>query len=157
MKSQKKQTSPVTDYIRKHSKDGYFSLDRGGHNMSLRIDHVLNIARRAEFTIEAEPEEIEVRGNAMASGDAAADKAVEDEILRRLDQGDVWAWASVTVRCTLEGFEGRDHLGCCSYKDEADFIQPGGYYDDMRVEAFCELLVAMADARKRLSLAEGRI
>lgn len=41
-----------------------------------------------------------VRGNALVSGDAALDKAVEDEILERLRRGDVWAWAEVEVRAT---------------------------------------------------------
>jgi hypothetical protein len=90
------------------------------------------------YTLTVEQDDLPVRGNAFASGDDSEDKAVEDEILRRLDQGDDWAWAYVTVTATLDGtpqFKGQDSLGGCNYKNEADFKQPGGYYDDMVKEA----------------------
>ena len=47
--------------------------------------------------IKAEPELIPVEGNASASGDDAFDREVEHNILCRIQQGDVWAWAMVTV------------------------------------------------------------
>ena len=49
------------------------------------------------ISLNAEPEPVPVRGNAMASGDDQLDQEVEDRILARLDAGDVWAWAAVTV------------------------------------------------------------
>ena len=44
------------------------------------------------YTIEvtAAQDDIPVRGNAMASGDDATDRECEDDILTRLDSGDVW-------------------------------------------------------------------
>ena len=87
------------------------------------------------YRIEVEPEHEPVRGNALASGDDAADREYEDEILARLDAGDVWAWAAVTVIAEVDGFEGRDRLGCCSYASEAHFRSPGGYFDDMKIAA----------------------
>jgi hypothetical protein len=104
-----------------------------------------------EFRIKVEQDEIEVRGNALASGDDAIDKAAEDEILARLDNGDVWAWAGVTVEAHLIAppcpgtvsptvrLVGRDFLGCCNYTDENDFKQQGGYYDDMKAQALADL------------------
>ena len=92
-----------------------------------------------EFEVIAEMDDIPVRGNAIASGDEEVDRECEDEIMRRLDNGDVWAWASVEVKATWKGFEGSDYLGGCSYEDEADFCQPGGYYDDMKGRALEEL------------------
>lgn len=86
------------------------------------------------YSIEAEVERIDVRGNAMCSGDNDFDKEVEDRILARLDDGDVWAWASVKVTARydgIDGIEGVDYLGCCSYADEADF-RNCPYYDDMK-------------------------
>lgn len=81
--------------------------------------------------VEIEPEEVSVRGNAMASGDDAADREAEDEILRRLDRGDVWAWCSVRVVVEHDGWvKASGWLGCCSYEDEEDF-RKGGYFDDM--------------------------
>jgi hypothetical protein len=32
-------------------------------------------------------------------------------------------------------FEGREHLGACSYRNRQEFMQPGGYWEDMRTEA----------------------
>jgi hypothetical protein len=93
-----------------------------------------------EFTLRADFDDIPVRGNAMASGDDAADKQYEDEILERLDRGDVWAWACVVVEARLPDLPlvGRDSLGACCYKDEKDFKR-GGYYDDMCEQAHQEL------------------
>jgi len=116
------------------------------------------------FRIEAEQDSEQVRGNALASGDKDEDRACEDEIIERLDNGDVWAWASVAVRASLditdpedEGavieFEGTDYLGACSYADEADFAQQGGYFDDMKSQAVDDLRAAMRDAVERGAVA----
>ncbi len=93
---------------------------------------------RITYTITVTEDHAAVRGNAMASGDDAADKAQEDEIIRRLNSGDVWAWATVKVTATYEEFSGEAHLGCCSYASEADF-KADAYYRDMRFEAFEDL------------------
>ncbi len=45
--------------------------------------------------VAAFPEDIPVKGNAMCSGDDDFDLQVETEILERLEQDDVWAWATV--------------------------------------------------------------
>jgi hypothetical protein len=87
--------------------------------------------REYDITLEALPETVRVKGNALASEDDALDKEVEDEILARLESGDIWAWftAKVTVRDSY-GAEASDYLGCCCYKDARDF-KLGGYYLDM--------------------------
>lgn len=93
------------------------------------------------FTLEVEQDELsDLRGNALASGDDEVDKKYEDEIMARVDRGDVWAWASVCVRAEWRGMEGENYLYGCSYKDEADFKQPGGYYDDMKRDAYADLI-----------------
>jgi len=91
------------------------------------------------FDLIVEYEQIPVRGNAMASGDDAADKAYEDEIIERLERGDVWAWAAVEVRCTHipSGIHASDYLGGCSYRDEEDF-KANGDYESMREDAYDE-------------------
>jgi hypothetical protein len=91
------------------------------------------------FILEVEQDESPVRGNAMASGDDALDKQVEDEIIERLNDGDVWAWAQVTVTAQFGPLEGHDYLGGCCYKDEEDFKQPGGYWEDMKQRAIDDL------------------
>lgn len=94
---------------------------------------------QVEFILEADYCDIPVRGNALASGDDAADKACEDEIIRRVNDGDIWAWAYVTVTAKWRDMEGRDSLGCCSYEDEEDF-KADGYYDDMKQMAYADLI-----------------
>ncbi len=91
------------------------------------------------YELEADFDDLPVRGNALASGDDAEDKRVEDEIIERLNNGDVWAWASVKVTARWKGLEGTNYLGGCSYVDEKDFKSPGGYYEDMKAEALADL------------------
>lgn len=117
---------------------------------------------KVEYTLEVEPECcVPVRGNAMASGDDVLDKKVEDEILARLEWGDVWAWCTVIVTAQVEidgeVFRGRDSLGCCSYKDEKDFKHPEGYYPSMCSEAFDDLMRSVYAARQRGIVAQQYI
>ena len=93
----------------------------------------------AAIRILAETEHIPVEGNACASGDDDFDREVERDIMGRLGQGDVWAWAAVTVIVVWGPFEAPAYLGCCSYADEEDFTQPGGYFEDLVAEALEEL------------------
>jgi hypothetical protein len=108
-------------------------------------------ADEVRFFISVQQDEIPVRGNALASGDDAADRAAEDAILARLDSGDVWAWAHVTVTAVWTSgpapshrFAERSTLGGCSYRDEAEFCGPGGYFDDMKTDALDNLNKAIA-------------
>ncbi len=87
------------------------------------------------FTIETMPEDVPVRGNVLASGNDAIDRKAEDEILADLESGNEWAWCTVKVTAKCAGYEGVDYLGCCSYENEEQFRQPGGYFDDMKREA----------------------
>lgn len=91
------------------------------------------------FELTAEQDDLPVRGNALASGDDDEDRKCEDEILRRLDQGDVWAWASVRVTARWNGYTGHDHLGACCYRDEKDFVESNDYYADMKQAALADL------------------
>jgi hypothetical protein len=97
------------------------------------------LAAHAEITISCEPEDVPVEGNALASGDAAEDRAAERWVRRQLARGNQWAWCTVIVRAEYAGLMGRDVLGCCSYKSERDFKQPGGYYQSMVDEALRDL------------------
>lgn len=109
------------------------------------------LALRATITIHAEQDDCPVRGNAMASGDDDDDRACEDVILARLDKGDLWAWASVTVRAELDEFTGENHLGGCSYLHEEDFRQQGGYFEQMQEEARTDLACALERAWETLT------
>lgn len=95
---------------------------------------------QVNFTLTIEPEDIPVRGNAMASGNDATDKKYEDEIIERLNNGDLWAWCSVCVTAERKGVEGVDYLGGCCYKDEKDFKEGDSYYKDMQRQAYDDLV-----------------
>jgi hypothetical protein len=100
---------------------------------------------KIEYRIEVEQDFIAVEGNAIASGDDYLDRQYCNEIYKRLDSGDVWAWAAVTVVATypgINGVEGRDHLGGCTYENESDF-RSCGYFADMCNEAKQDLLVKL--------------
>lgn len=97
-----------------------------------------------EITIIVHEEHQDVRGNAQASGDNKADKAMEDKILTRLARGDVWAWCGVEVRAEFRGITASDYLGGCCYKNEADF-KTGPYYRDMVRESTGKLADMIAD------------
>jgi len=104
----------------------------------------------ATIRVLAEPDPVPVEGNACASGDDDFDREVEHNILCRLYQGDVWAWAAVTIVVAWGSFEDRTYLGCCSYADENDFKQPGGYFDDMVAEALDELNRTINEAYQQM-------
>lgn len=90
---------------------------------------------KVSYEIEVYPEDIPIEGNVMASGDDDYDRQVEESIRANLESGNDWAWCMVRVIARYEGIdcvEGTDHLGCCSYKSEDDFTQPGGYWEDMK-------------------------
>ena len=91
--------------------------------------------------LEIFPEDMEVRGNAICSGDDDFDREVEDGIISRLEEGDLWAWCTVKVTARyrgVRGLKGVAWLGGCSYLDSLDF-RKGGYFEDMRAEAIANL------------------
>jgi hypothetical protein len=96
------------------------------------------LTRNAKIEIEATYDDVPVRGNAMASGNDELDKQVEDKIIARLETGDVWAWALVTVTASYGGFYGTDHLGCCCYASEKQFRRDA-YFKDMKKQVIEEL------------------
>lgn len=96
-------------------------------------------AQDVTFELSIEQDDTPVRGNALASGDDEADRDCEAEILRRLDQGDVWAWGLVRITAHWNGFKGTACLGACSYESEKEFIEANDYYADLKDEALAEL------------------
>jgi hypothetical protein len=91
-----------------------------------------------EYDIECYPEEAPVEGNCSAI-DAETDRAQEEWIREQLEGGNEWAWCRVRVVARRGDHEGDDHLGCCSYRSEQDFVNNSGYYEDMRREALSRL------------------
>lgn len=101
--------------------------------------------------LRVDPEASTVRGNALASGDDAADRAFENEILAQLQAGNDWAWCCVIVTATHapSGPVGRDILGRCSYANEDDFVA-GEYFPVMVELAMADLDLAITRAREAL-------
>lgn len=93
------------------------------------------------YQMQVVPCDMEVSGNAIASGDAEADKQVEDQICKELEAGNLWAWCDVTVTATVPGIDlkGTATLGACSYKDQRAF-EEDAYYQDLKNEAKQDLL-----------------
>lgn len=96
-----------------------------------------------EFTIEAKEDYSPIRGNLIDSGDSDYDTQIENEIVDRLNSGDIWAWCSIKVTAYWNGLDSVGYLGGCSYESESDFIKNSGYYD-----AMCE--AALADLNKQV-------
>lgn len=73
------------------------------------------------------------------------------DMKRRLNNGDEWAWCCATVIASIDGVDlkGFDHLGGCSARDERDFIENGGYYRDM-VDQAVEHLLGQLYSHKQL-------
>lgn len=92
------------------------------------------------ISVECLPEDIDIRGNVLASGDDAEDNRAEEEVLRQLNNGNEWAWCCIKVTATYGDFEGTDFLGGCSYASREAFIQANDYYADMVERAFDELV-----------------
>lgn len=104
-----------------------------------------------EIKIEVELDDAQVYGN-FDTGEPGEDRAYEDAIIRRVNGGDVWAWACVRVVAESDGERGESHwLGGCTYVDESDF-RACAYFADLQREAV-ELLNKRLD--KRVKLANG--
>lgn len=105
-----------------------------------------------EIRVTVSQDDIPVGGNAIASGDDTYDRQVEMEIMKRLDAGDIWAWAFVTVTATWNSFSGESSLGACSYDNEEQF-RAHDTFKDMVDDALANLTVtceyAMADLKYR--------
>lgn len=88
-------------------------------------------------------EDMPIEGNVMASGNDAIDRKAEKDIYEQLENGNEWAWCCVEVQAEWRGLVGNDFLGGCSYDSQKDFEEPGGYYDDMKVQAYDDLIAQL--------------
>lgn len=125
--------------------------------------HAPPSAPQVVYAFKLGEEDIPVRGNAMASGDAEADKAAEDEIIRQLDRGNLAAWCYFEVTATLtvdgETFKGSAGIGGCSYESEADIERQLFTQDEyaLKGEALDDLRRNMRAAIARGTVAAGAL
>lgn len=99
------------------------------------------------YTLTLEPEYESFEGN-FATGDDDLDQSTEEWIREQLEAGNEWAWCSVKVTASWNGFKGSDYLGMCSYQSEDDFRE-GGYFEDMKAEARTALVTEVESAYVR--------
>lgn len=99
------------------------------------------------YTLTLEPEYESFEGN-FATGDDDLDQSTEEWIRSELNAGNEWAWCSVKVTASWNGFDGSDYLGMCSYASESDFRE-GDYFEDMKAEARTALVTAVESAYVR--------
>lgn len=104
--------------------------------------------------LRAEQYDVSVRGY-FTSDDPIADRDMENSIIRRLDRGDVWAWAYVTVTVSFDGISESEHLGACSYENEKDF-RTGDYFEDMCKEALAALNTRLEKIYNAVHDGQGR-
>lgn len=92
-----------------------------------------------KFSILCVSEDALIEGNYSAI-DEETDRKTAEWIRKELDNGNIWAWANVCVKCDYYGLQTTEWLGYCSYKSEEDFKE-SGYYENMKKAA----LKAMQD------------
>lgn len=102
--------------------------------------------------VEALPECIPVRRNACCSGDDEFDRQVENAILKRLYQDDVWAWATMCVTAEWESLKETEYLGCCCYDGEEDFRNNSGYFEEMVDQAVANLNTRLQKLYEKMSV-----
>lgn len=113
---------------------------------------------RDEIEIELilHPEYEQIEGNACACGEPDCYEAHIKPIIEDAEYNP-WAWCCVEVRATFDGVTGSDFLGGCSYKNEADFKTPGGYYEDMVNEAIERLEAELERGARAADRYFGRV
>jgi hypothetical protein len=95
------------------------------------------IEGHGRFLVEwwVEPEDVPVRGNAIASDDPDFDRMVEDELIARLDSGNGWAWCVLCVRVTLGPAHGMATMTRSASSKEDFLAGLSDYLDDLIDEA----------------------
>lgn len=89
-----------------------------------------------EITVHAEESDVPIKGSFCGTTEWET-QAMERDAIDAAAQS-VWGWANITVFAERADLVGTNHLGGCSYKDEADF-KSCPYYADMVKEALADL------------------
>lgn len=109
------------------------------------LTFILPSIEDVEFELYVRVSDIPITGNVSDSGDCLVDRNREYKVRDRLNDGDTWAWADVTLTAKWKSFKGVDHLGACSYKDTTDF-KLYGPYSDMKGIAYHDLISSIQQA-----------
>lgn len=101
--------------------------------------------------LELEDEEVHPCEH-YASGDDRADAEDVVAVLRDREINQ-WAWCSVSVKASAFGCEGVEYLGCCNYRDFAEFSQSDGYLPQMVDSAVSALAIDVAEMVEQAAVA----
>lgn len=101
------------------------------------------------FSIQIEADDTPVRGNVMATDEPELDKAEEDAVIARLDNGEVEAWCGVIVTATWE-FDGHEYEG-------TDSIWGNTLSDEYTAETVVEHHAMKEQALDDLNASLGRL
>jgi hypothetical protein len=108
---------------------------------------------RIGVVIEFEPLEEDINIFDQFDNEKDAQKVAD-----RYNAGNMAAWFCAHVTVKYRGMNGDDYLGCCSYKDFADFTQvkTGFYYPDMINQSINqinrEIMERNAETNKQLAI-----
>jgi len=78
--------------------------------------------------------------------DGSADAELIHQVLKRLEDGNKWAWCAVRVTATWGEWKGVAYLIGCSYDSLDDFRESGDYYQDMKKDALSELNARLGES-----------
>ena len=101
------------------------------------------------FTVEFD--EVAHLDGWLATGDDEQDRKDTQEVIRRIDRGDVWAWAFVKCEASVDNsddvtFTGDASLGGCCYSDARDFL--ASEKDNLMSEARHDLIEQLKRAQR---------
>ena len=102
------------------------------------------------LTLTADAEDDNPEGH-FASGDDEQDRKDCEAIRKDLDSGNDWAWCCAHLRGEFNGLRADAYLGGCNYDSREQFMEPGGYYDDMVAEVLADLNAQAATLSKALA------
>ncbi len=112
------------------------------------------------YDVFPEEEHMDFHGH-FASDEPELDRQLEEWIERQLEMGNQWAWCSAKVVATWtdpmleETFHGYAYLGGCNYKNKKEFCAKGGYYPQMKDEAYEDLIQQIE--KRRAALGESAV
>jgi len=110
-----------------------------------------------QYKIEAEQDDTPILGNLCCTDDPEQDTKEENEVFRRLNNGDIYAWCLIKVTASFGRFSYSDYLGGNSLKDEKEVeeqVEYHGMKQEARLGLIEEIKQANAEYLEFISLLE---
>lgn len=113
------------------------------------------------YTLTVDQEDIEIKGNVLASGNEDDDRKAEEWTYHELERGNIFAWCWARVVAKADGFEGSDSLGCISCRGREEFERlflpdlKTNALDDLRRVLKATIKDAVPEAKLRVTAARA--